>query len=203
MFYINQNGFPYIPYPTNISNPESPYATMGQIESSGCGLCACMMVVDRLSLRSLDLEEAVQMSVNGKANLGFGTDMTIFGPLVAEKFGLKFSATNSEEDLKKCLQAGGAAVIRVGGDNPETGRHGIFCYVDHYVTAISYDEESGEFCILDPAYQLGRYTEPVKAGKVRIEDCVLLYTTEEVLHEDTNDTETRAGFPRYYLFKRH
>ena len=64
MFYINQNGFPYIPYPTNISNPESPYATMGQIESSGCGLCACMMVVDRLSLRSLDLEEAVQMSVN-------------------------------------------------------------------------------------------------------------------------------------------
>ena len=199
MFYINQNGYPLIPYPTNVSDPDSKYAKLGQIESSGCGLCACMMAVDRVSLSSLGLEEARDMAIEAKANLGFGTDMTIFGPVVADKFNLDFTMTNSEDDMIHCLQNGGAAVIRVAGDNPKTGREGVFCYVDHYVTAISHDADSKEFCILDPAYRLGKYEGPGKTGKIRDEG-VLLYTTKELLHEDTNDTEPK--FPRYYLFKR-
>lgn len=202
MLYINQNGYPHIPYPTNMSDPNNRYAALGQIESSGCGLCACMMAVDRLSLQSLDMQDAINMSIESKANMGLGTDMTIFGPKVAEKFGLKFTATNDEDELIKCLQSGGAAVIRVAGDNPDTGKLGLFCYVDHYITAISYDADTDEFCILDPAYRLGKYEGPGKTGKIRVENNVFLYTTRDVLHEDTNDTELRANFPRYYLFRR-
>lgn len=203
MFYINQNGFPHIPYPTNLNTPDSPYATGGTVEYCGCGLCSAMMAVDRVSIHSLGLQEAVDMAIESKANLGFGTDMTILGPVIAGKFGLKYKETNSLSELKKCLQAGAAAVVRVGGDNPETGRPGVFHSVPHYIAAICYDAEANEFCILDPAHALGRYLDHIKAGRVRLEDNIFLYTPAEILHEDTEDTEKRDNFPRYYLFSRH
>lgn len=203
MFYINQNGYPHIPYPTNLNIPDSLFATGGTVEACGCGLCSAIMAVDRVSIHPLGLEEAVKMSIDNKANLGFGTDMTILGPVIAEKFALKYRATNSVEEVEKCLQAGGAAVVRVAGDDPETGKPGVFHSLPHYIAAICYDADADEFCILDPAHALGRYQVHIKAGKVRLEDDIFLYASSAVLHEDTEKTETRDNFPRYYLFSRH
>lgn len=199
MLYINQNGYPHVPYPTNLQKPNSREATLGGIESSGCGLCACMMAVDRVTISSLNLEEARDLAIACKANMEPGTDMRIYGPVVAQKFGMTITESNSEEELKNCLKAGGAAVIRVAGDNEKTGHRGIFCYLDHYIVAISYDEVSKEFCILDPAYRLGKYDGPGKAKKIR-DGGVFLYATEQVIREDTDETEAR--YPRYYLFRR-
>jgi len=194
MLYLNQQDYPDIPYPNNISDPASTGATSGNIAKAGCGLCSMAMVVDHLTMSSLSLEDAVRLSVEVKANEKPGTDMKRFGQAAAERFGLVMSVSDDPEDMIRCLEEGGRAIINVGGDHDD--HIGTFSDVGHYVTAIGYQNE--EFCILDPAYRTTKYTTevPDRVDKVR-EEGIFLYTTAKVLMEDT---ENRS--PRFYLFRR-
>ena len=194
MLYLNQQDYPDIPYPNNLSNPESKGATNGSIASSGCGLCAMAMAVDHLTMQSLSLEEAIELSCSVKANLKPGTDMKLFGKAAAEAFGLQMTVSDDPEEMAQCLMTSGRAIINVGGDHDD--HIGIFSDVGHYVLAIGYRD--GEFCILDPAYRPTKYnTEvPIRAEKVR-EEGIFLYTRAEVI---MSDTENRS--PRFYLFHR-
>ena len=193
MFYINQQDYPHVPYPNNISDPSSHGATEGNIKDAGCGLCALMMIVDRLTMQSLTLEEAVSLSVEHEANLKPGTNMQILGPAAAEKYGLTLTMSNNTWELAECLQTGGAAIVHIGGDRE--GHIGILSDVGHYVVAISYAK--GEFCILDPAWRKDKYTIPGRKGKIR-EDGLFLYASSLVLEEDTENRRHR-----YYLFRRN
>lgn len=79
MFYINQQDYPHIPYPTNMRDPESSSAKNGTVASSGCGLCSMMMVLDRLTMEHPTLQEMIDLSIENQANMRVGTNMKIFG----------------------------------------------------------------------------------------------------------------------------
>lgn len=190
MLYINQNDYPHIPYPTNLDEPESPSCLEGTVASSGCGLCSLMMIVDRLTVSSLTLEDALRLSHESNADRKVGTNLKILGPVIAQKYGLCFTTTSDMERLLSHLQNGGAAIANVGGDHDD--HIGVFSDVGHYITVLSYSD--GELLILDPAYRLGKYTSPGREGKIR-ENGVFLYTSPEILLSDTENRE-----PRFYLF---
>ena len=192
MLYLNQLDYADMPYPTNLDEPESDYAANGTVAKAGCGLCSLCMVVDRLTLSTLSLEECRDLSVSSGANREPGTDMKILGWVVAKKFGLRFRVTADPSALAACLRAGGAAIVNVGGDRE--GHVGTFSSIGHYVVAVS--ESGGEFALLDPSWRADKYAEEPRRSRVR-ESGGLLYATAEVLERDA------AGrAPGFYLFNR-
>ncbi|MBO6159595.1 MAG: hypothetical protein J6P72_10115 [Firmicutes bacterium] len=192
MLYVNQNEHPEIPYPNNVSDPASKGALSGNIKDAGCGLCALSMVVDRLTMSSLSLEDAVRYSVQEKANLKPGTDLKILAPYIAGLYGLEVAFSNDAWELARTLESGGCGIVHIGGDRE--GHIGTLSDVGHYVFALSYNGR--EFCLLDPAWRENKYQIPGRKGKIR-EDGLFLYTTALVLEEDTENRR-----PRYYLFRR-
>ena len=192
MLYINQQDYPMIPYPTNADDPSSSSYIKGTVASSGCGLCCLCMVVDRLTLKELTLQEAIRLSIEHQANRKVGTNLKILGQVVADLYGLHMSTSNDTEDVKAVLRNGGCCVMNVGGDHDD--HIGTFSDVGHYVLIQSFSEKG--FCVMDPAYRPDKYTIPGRKGKVR-EDGLFLYTDAKVLQEDTLNRD-----PGFYLFTR-
>lgn len=192
MLFINQNDYENMPYPTDAKNPDSKNMLEGTIASSGCGICSCCMMVDRLTLKTLTLEECRQMAIDCGANMDPGTDMEFLAPVVAEKFDLDLKTSSNTGELIECLQNGGCAVLNPGGDRE--GYHGLFTRGGHYMTAISYC--NGEFLIFDPSWSETKFHTPEREGRVREEGC-FVYVTPEILIEDTENRR-----PRYFLFSR-
>ena len=197
MRYVNQRDYPDMLYVTR-ANPEHPRHETGKsttIKSSGCGLCAAIMVADRLlPTYKFDLEDALELAYESKANLAVGTSYKAFAPAFAEKMGLRLEATKNIEDLRRCLRTGGAAVLLVGGDRE--GHVGLFTHGGHYMTAIS-EEADGRIAILDPSYYVGKYEEEGRQGKVEVKNKFIALCTGEILEEETLMKETP-----YYLFWR-
>ena len=197
MRYINQRDYPDMLYVTR-ADPENPRHERGKtttIKTSGCGLCAAIMVADRLlPAYEFELEDAIALSYETKANLAAGTSYKAFAPAFAEKMGLKLEATKNIEDLRRCLRTGGAAVLLVGGDRE--GHVGLFTHGGHYMTAIS-EEADGRFAILDPSYYVGKYEEEGRQGKVELKNNIIALCDGDTLEEETKEKATP-----YYLFWR-
>ncbi|MBQ8590710.1 MAG: hypothetical protein IJ486_09715 [Firmicutes bacterium] len=165
------------------------------VASSACGLCAAVMVADRLLVKyDFDLEKAMELAYRTKANHKVGTDYKIYAPAVAELLDLKLEMTSDPERLRYCLRTGGAAVVHCGGD--KEGRIGVFSHGGHYITAVS-ELEDGRIAILDPDYSDGKFDEEGRKGQVEFRG-VLCIVDMEVLVEDSS---TRT--PSYYLFWRN
>ena len=192
MLFVNQNDYPDMEYQTDTEHPGSHCMVNGTVKDAGCGLCSCCMMIDRLTMETLTLEECRQMSVDSGANHAPGTDMEILAPIVAEKYALNLKTSSNVGELIECLQGGGCAILNPGGDRE--GYHGLFTNGGHYMVAISY--HNGEFLILDPSWSEDKFHTPEREGRVREAGC-LVYATPEVI---TEDTENRR--PRYFLFTR-
>jgi len=190
MKYINQLKYPHIPYPTNVDHPEEMRETT--VKSSGCGLCSLCMMVDQLTLKELPLLECLQLSVEHRANHEPGTDLKILGPVVAEKFGLKYAATDDIQEAMAAVQRGGRVVVNVGGDRD--GSVGIFSHVGHYILMIAADGK--EVSVLDPSLKPGKFEEEGRVGKVRVNGNVAT-CAYEVLDQDASNRS-----PRYHVFER-
>ncbi len=188
MKYICQTDYPHIPYVHTKESNGVP-GHLKTVATSGCGLCTVAMIVDLLTTQTLDPAEAVEMAIACNANHDTGTDMALFGPMAAEKFGLTYEAT---EDLSKAiahLQAGGMIAALVAGDGED--RVGLFTRRGHFIALIGVAD--GEFCILDPSYSDTKFTIPGREGKVRTEFAPYLYCKAAVVDEETKT---------YYLFAR-
>lgn len=190
MLYLNQLDYEDIPYPTNLDEPESDYAQNGTVAKAGCGLCSLCMVIDRLTLETLSLEECRDLSVAVGANREPGTDMNILGGAVARRFDLRLRVTSDEREMAECLHSGGAAIINTGGDRE--GHIGTFSEIGHYIVAVS--ESDGEFALLDPSWRTDKYAEEPRRSLVR-QKGKWLYARAEVIHEDASKKS-----PPYYLF---
>ena len=197
MLFINQNDYPHIPYPTDLSNPESENATVGTVKSSGCGLCSACMVVDLLTLDKLELEDCLNMAVESKANMDPGTDMLILGPIFAEKYGLTMTTSNSIQDVIDCVQNGGAVIANPGGDQKEEGYIGVFTHGGHYIVIAEYNKDTEEFLILDPSYSKTKFHEEGREGTVR-EESPLVYCSGPLLTKECSNRD-----PGFYLFTRN
>lgn len=197
MRYINQLEYPDIPYITRTSMQGENYET-GQkttIRSSGCGLCAAIMALDRL-LPNLEftLEEAVELSYQSGANTTVGTNYSCFAPAFAKKFDLKLLGSMDVEDLQHCLRTGGVAVVLVRGDRKD--QKGLFTKRGHYMTVIG-EEPDGRLAILDPSYKPGKFDDPAHHGKVEMKNDVIVLCSPAVLDEEANPNRLC-----YYLFWR-
>ena len=197
MKYVNQLEYPHWPYinRTNMEEDEREAGKTKTVATSGCGLCAAMMVADRLLVApDFDLQAALQLSYETKANHKKGTDYEIYAPAFAQKLGLKLEMTNDPERVRYCLRTGGAAVAHSGGDRE--GYVGVFTHGGHYVTLIN-EEPDGRIAVLDPSYKAGKYDEEGCRGKVEMKGEFIALCDLSVLAKDTENRD-----PGFYLFWR-
>lgn len=197
MKYINQKQYPHIPYITRTSM-EGADREKGQkttISSSGCGLCASIMVADRLIPNcEFGLEDAIKLSYEMKANGLPGTYGPIYVPAFAQKMGLCYELTTDPQRLLYCLNTGGAAMCVTNGDRE--GYIGVFSHGKHWITLIG-QEPDGRIAVLDPSYVEGKYDEDGRKGKVELKNGVIALCDVQVLLE-----ETAGRDPAFFLFWR-
>lgn len=197
MRYINQLEYSEIGYVTKTDVEDEELRERGKhstVRSSGCGLCASLMVADRLLVNyDFDLDVAIQLSYEVKANHQVGTDYKRYAPAFAEKLGLSLEMTNDPERLRYCLRTGGAAVLLVGEREDYIS---VFTHKTHYITAIS-EEPDGRISILDPSFKEGKYDEEGRKGKVELKNGVICLCDLQVVEK-----ETAGQTPGMYLFWR-
>ena len=194
MRYINQLEYAHLPYPTKIKKADVPEEKKKTtVRSSGCGLCCACMTVDLLTDKSLEIEECVRIAEDCLANHGVGTDMSILGGVIADKFGLSYSKTNDLDVAIEHLRAGGVIIAHVG--IPKDATIGLFTKSGHYISLISTDGK--EFCILDPSWSEEKYKIPERLGRVNEDNYPYLYCDVNTVH-----SETKPGRTKYHLFSR-
>lgn len=192
MRHIIQRRYSYIPYPQRMDEPDNPRGKNGTVRSGGCGLCSACMVVDQLTTEVFPVREATQLSMAVGGNHSSGTDMEIFGPVVAEKFNLDFSTSRDINEAIEAVRDGGRVIALVGKTEPQ--HKGIFTQGGHYIVVIAATKD--EVCILDPNWTAKNFKKWEKEGLVRMEG-TLVYTTPEILHNEVKTTD-----PGYYIFRR-
>ncbi len=198
MKYLNQRDYPHWLYitRTDMEGEDKERGKTTTVFTSACGLCAAVMVADRLlPFYDFDLNSAIDLSYAVKANYRVGTSYRRFAPAFAEKLGLKLETSHDTEDVRRCLRTGGAVVALVGGDRE--GAVGLFTHSAHYITLIN-EEPDGCFAILDPYFYEGKFEEDGRKGKVALKNGVVILCDGQTL-----DTEAKAQRDTpYYLFWR-
>ena len=197
MKYLCQRDYPHWLYltRTGFDGAEQEKGKTTTVSSSGCGLCAAVMVADQLLPNcEFGLKDALDLSYSLNANHRKGTDYTIFAPVLAEKLGLKLEISRDIADVHRCLRSGGSVVALVQGTRE--GRVGLFANSGHYINVIGY-EPDGRFVILDPSLQPGKYDIPERREKAEVRHGCLVISEERYLAE-----EGSVQFPPFYLFWR-
>ena len=197
MKYVNQLNYPDIPYitRTSLSGEDYEYGQKTTVKSSGCGLCASVMVADRLIPNcDFELTDALTLSYESGANYKSGTTYSRYAPAFAKKLGLEYKATDDVLELRECLLSGGAAVALVCGDTKK--KVGLFTHRRHYITLINL-EPDGRVAVLDPSFKDGKYEEEGRAGKVQMKNGVIaLCDINEIVADKVEDKSL------FYLFWR-
>ena len=197
MKFIRQLDYPNLTYVTmtELSENERLAGKSTTIANSGCGLCAAVMVVDKLLPNAnFNIEDAIALSYKAKANIKSGTQYPIFAPFFAKEFNFKLETTCDAKRLLYCLKTGGAVVARISGD--QNGYVGLFSHGYHYVF-VNNVEEDGRICILDPSIKDGKYLEDGRKGKVEVKNDVFALCSLDDLVKDTAFSN-----PSFYLFWR-
>lgn len=213
--YYNQTNYPHVPYPTLTDLPELG-CDKTTVRDAGCGLCASCMVIENMTGMEFPLIDCLELSLNVHANHSPGTDMTLLGPYIAERFHLKFTATDNPKLMREHLAKGYMAVACVAGDRPEENYVGVFSHGGHYVAVVGMDEDKEHILVLDPSQVPGKYDIEGRREKVIVNGNIL-HTTMTVLEQDCRYREPdfyedgdfkkwlkHAGEPanrmRYFLF---
>lgn len=194
MKYLNQLEYAHIPYRTNTRDDSVPEEEKNStVALSGCGLCCVAMTVELLTDKELSLTECVRLAEESGASHAVGTDMNVFGPIIAEKFDLEFIPNKDLEAAVAHLRDGGVIIGYMGV--PEGCDVGLFTESGHYVCVISTDGE--EFCFLDPSYSPEKFLHPKRIGRVKTSHAPYLYCDIK-----TFDSETRPNRVKYFMFRR-
>lgn len=191
MKYICQRDYPHWIYVTRtgFEGEEFEKGKTTTVSSSGCGMCAAVMMADQLLPNcDFDLTQAIDLSYSVNASHRLGTDYAIYAPVLAEKLGLQWESSRDIADVHRCLRSGGSVIALVRG--------GLFAGSGHYINVIGY-EPDGRFVILDPSLQEGKYDTPERKGRVEIKYDYLILCQEQELVAEANETYTP-----YYLFWR-
>ena len=174
-FYC-QLDYEYVPYPSPVGVPD------GNLSNNGCGVCAASMVVENMLGISFPPEEGAVLAKACGAREGYGTDMYIYDPVFARRFGLQTRNTEDGREALRFLQQGrGMVIANTYGDRPE--HIGVFSDSGHYIVLAS--AEGNEVLVWDPMYRegSGRYDVPGRAGKVRL-DGVNAYADFSEIEQD-------------------
>lgn len=197
MKFICQRDYPHWLYitRTGFDGEEFEKGKTTTVSSSGCGLCAAVMVADQLIPNcEFGLADAMEISYAQNANHRLGTDYARFAPVFAEKLGLRHEISNDIADMYCCLNSGGTVVALVRGTQGD--KIGLFSNGGHYINVIGV-EKDGRLVILDPSLQPGKYDVPGRKGRSEVKYGYLVLTGEDTLKEAESDK-----YPPYYLFWR-
>lgn len=191
MKYYNQTNYPHVPYPTLTDLPELG-GVSSTVRDAGCGLCASCMVIENMTGEDFPLIECLELSLNVHANHSPGTDMTLLGPYIAERFHLNLVMTDDAELVREHLKKGFMAVACAAGDRPEEDYVGVFSHGGHYMAVVGIDADGEHIRVLDPSQVPGKYDIEGRREKVIVNGHIL-HTTMTVLAEDCRYRE-----PKYY-----
>ena len=197
MKYVNQREYPHWLYitRTGMDGEELEKGKTTTMKSSGCGLCAAVMMADQLIPNcDFDLADAMQLSYSLNANHLKGTDYEIFAPALAEKLGLNYEIAHTVDDVHRCLRSGGSVVALV--QCKPDGSPGLFTNSGHFINVIGY-EPDGRLVILDPAWHPERYEIPERKGRVDFKNTYLILCEDQALAG-----EGSTKYPPFYLFWR-
>ena len=195
MRYYNQTNYPHVPYPTLTDLPELGRSDT-TVRDAGCGLCASCMVVENMTGREFPLIDCLELSINVNANHSPGTDLTVLGPYIAERFDLDLVITDDPELLRAHLKKGYMAVACSAGDRPEEDYIGVFSHGGHFIAVVGIEEDGEHITVLDPSLMPDKYQEDGRRDKVIVNGNVL-HTTMKVLAEDCRYREIK-----YYAGRR-
>ena len=172
MRYYNQTNYPHVPYPTLTDLPELGRSDT-TVRDAGCGLCASCMVVENMTGREFPLIDCLELSINVNANHSPGTDLTVLGPYIAERFDLDLVITDDPELLRAHLKKGYMAVACSAGDRPEEDYIGVFSHGGHFIAVVGIEEDGEHITVLDPSLMPDKYQEDGRRDKVIVNGNVL------------------------------
>ena len=198
MKYVNQKKYPHWLYVTRaeLEGEAHEKGKTTTIFTSGCGICSAVMVAHRLIPNcEFELQDAIDLSYECKANNTVGTNYHRFVPAFAEKLGFDYETTNDPERLRYCLRTGGAAVVGITGDRAD--HIGAYSTGGHYIVAIS-EERDGRIATLDPSFRPDKYDKEGVKGLIETKYSVLTLSEMDVLMADTENPKPK----RFFLFWR-
>ena len=186
---FNMNFYCQLDY-KHISYP-SPSSINGNIADNGCGVCCASMVVEALCDTLFPIEISARFSKESGAREGFGTNMAILAPAIANKFNLKVKATlDTNEVLQFLNDKKGLVIANTIGDHDDW--IGVFSDSRHYIVLC--EANGNTVGVWDPMYREGRYDIEGRKGKVKVEG----FTAYSDFSNVVNDC---VGKP-YYMFSK-
>ena len=139
-----------IRYPSK-SHPYK-YGTGGCIYTSGCGVCASLMVLHNFGFTSLDTVAWTQKCLLMGARSADGTDMDKVAAYLEKHYSIVSKRVKTATELKKHLKSGGKAIVCVSGGGKQ-----LFSNGGHYVYVGGLDK-AGNLIVLDPYWYDGKFT---------------------------------------------
>ena len=140
----------------SIRYPSKPhpykYGTSGCIYTSGCGVCASLMVLHNFGFTGLDTAAWTQKCLLMGARSADGTDMDTVAVYLEKHYSIVSKRAKTVADLKNHLKAGGKAIVCVSGGGKQ-----LFSNGGHYVYVGGLDK-SGNLIVLDPYWYDGKFT---------------------------------------------
>jgi hypothetical protein len=168
-------------------------AVNGNLANNGCGVCSASMLVENMLDVPYPPEVAAKEAKACGAREGYGTNLYIYAPVVAEHFGMKLTVTEDGQEALRFLQEGrGMVIANTYGDRPE--HIGVFSDSGHYVVLAS--ANGTEVKVWDPMYFIGsdRFESEHRKDKVRL-DGTDAYADMSVIAQDCKDRP-------YFLFSK-
>lgn len=188
VFYC-QLDYEHVPYLSPVGAPN------GNLANNGCGVCTASMVAENMLGVSFPPEESAKLAKACGAREGFGTNLYIYAPVFAERFGLNVRDTEDADEALRFLQEGrGMVIANTQGDRPADGYIGVFSNSGHYIVLAG--AEGTTVRVWDPMYKEGsdRFDIPGRRGKVRL-DGTDAYADFSIIREDCKDRP-------YFLFSK-
>lgn len=167
----------------SIRYPSKPhpykYGTSGCIYTSGCGVCASLMVLHNFGFTILDTAAWTQKCLVMGARSAEGTDMDTITAYLEKYYGILSKRAKTVTDLKKHLKTGGKAIVCVSG-----GGKKLFSNGGHYVYVGGLDK-SGNLIVLDPYWYDGKFTMTANRRKyTKVKNAREVYVQPAALASD-------------------
>lgn len=185
MKFYCQLDYGHIPY-------VSPISPEGNLADNGCGVCTSSMLIENLLGIDFPPEVSAPFAKANGAREGFGTDLSILAPALAQEFNLNCIKTRNIEIVKAFLEhKKGLAIANTTGDRDDW--IGVFSDGRHYIVLAGIENNICE--VWDPLYKdgNGRYDKEGRKGKVTIKDECRAFADFSIIENDCIGRN-------YYLF---
>ena len=174
-----------IRYPSK-SHPYK-YGTSGCIYTSGCGVCASLMVLHNFGFTGLDTAAWTQKCLLMGARSADGTDMDKVAAFIEKHYSIVSKRAKTVADLKNHLKAGGKAIVCVSGGGKQ-----LFSNGGHYIY-IGGLAKSGNLIVLDPYWYEGKKGAFVVAEIEITEDMVRVLVNKGNISSGFNAANLMTG----------